>query len=98
MTLETVKNYCDITWNDSQTDAKVQGILDRAQNKLNEFAGAELDYTDETTVIAQLLLDCCWYILNRKLDEFEINYGPELIALRAERQAEAYAEANDSDV
>ena len=65
MQIETVKNYCDITWSDEQTDDKVAGILDRAQSELESYAGETLDFSDEKTTLAQLLLDCCWYILNR---------------------------------
>lgn len=93
MTLETVKNYLDITWDDPSTNFKVQDMISRAESVLNEYAGRKIDFTDETTADAQLLLDCCLYMWNHAFEQFKINYAPELIMLRTERQAKEYADA-----
>lgn len=98
MQLDTVKNYLDITWSDDGTDKKVQGILSRAESTLNSYAGEAIDFTDETTAEAQLLLDCCRYIRNHNLAEFKVNYSSELIMLRSGRQAASYAAAEDTDI
>lgn len=90
MTLETLKNYLDITWDDQATDAKLTGILDRAESILSDYAGETIDFTDETTPAAQLLLDCCRYIYSHALEDFKINFAAELLMLRAERQASDY--------
>lgn len=97
MQIETVKNYCDITWSDEQTDDKVAGILDRAQSELESYAGEALDFSDEKTTLAQLLLDCCWYIFNRALDEFRANYSDDLNSLRQQYQVKRYIEKNGGD-
>jgi len=94
MRLETVKNYLDITWTDPQTDTKVAGEQARAENWLNDYAGKAIDFTDETTPEAQLLLDCCRYIHNKALEDFKVNYAAELLMLRAGRQAKDYADSN----
>lgn len=88
MQLDTVKNYLDITWTDSSTDAKLSGILSRAESTLESYAGAEIDFTDETTAAAQLLLDCCRYMWNDTFEDFKANYASELIMLRANAAAE----------
>lgn len=98
MTLDTVKNYLDITWSDPDTNKKVQDILSRAESTLNSYAGETVDFTDETTAEAQLLLDCCLYIWNHNFAEFKANYSSELIMLRAGRQAASYAAAEDTDI
>lgn len=98
MQLATVKNYLDITWEDAATDAKISGILTRAESTLNSYAGGEIDFTDETTAEAQLLLDCCRYIWNNASEDFKVNYAQELIMLRAGRQAAEYAEAQNTDL
>lgn len=102
MRLETVKNYLDITWTDPQTDAKVTGEQARAESWLNDYAGEAIDFTDETTPEAQLLLDCCRYIHNKALEDFKVNFADELFTLRQERQASRYAASNaektDTDV
>lgn len=102
MTLATLKSYLDITWTDSGTDAKLQGILNRAEKILNDYAGKAIDFNDEQTPEAQLLLDCCRYIWNHALEDFKVNYAAELLMLRAGRQAKDYADSNatqaDTDV
>lgn len=87
MQLDTVKNYLDVTWTDTATDAKLAGILSRAESTLSSYAGVELDFTDETTPEAQLLLDLCRYIWWERFEEFKINYQSELIMLRANAAA-----------
>lgn len=91
MQLTTVKNYLDITWDDEATDTKLSGILKRAESTLGAYAGTVMDFSDETTAAAQLLLDCCRYIWNNAFEDFKVNYSQELIMLRAERQAAEYA-------
>lgn len=88
MQLETVKNYLDITWTDTDTDTKLTGILSRAESTLNSYAGAVLDFTDETTPEAQLLLDCCRYMWWNTFEDFKTSYAAELIMLRARTAAE----------
>ena len=94
MQLDTVKNYLDVTWTDTATDAKLAGILSRAESTLSSYAGVELDFTDETTPEAQLLLDLCRYIWWERFEEFKINYQSELIMLRANAAA---AEGGEDD-
>lgn len=89
MQLDTVKNYLDVTWADTATDAKLAGILSRAESTLSSYAGVELDFADETTPEAQLLLDLCRYIWWERFEEFKINYQSELLMLRANAAAAA---------
>ena len=87
MRLDTVKNYLDVTWTDSGTDTKLTGILSRAESLLESYAGTELDFTDETTLEAQLLLDCCRYMWYNAIEDFKVKYSQELIMLRARSKA-----------
>lgn len=92
MTLAAVKNYLDITWDDPNTDSKLQGIMARAESVLNEYAGETLDFdTDPNTALCQLYLDCCRYIWNHAFEDFETNFRAQLISLRAKRQVRDYA-------
>lgn len=87
--LDTLKNYLDITWQDEHTDAKLSGILARAQTKCCAYAGVrELDFADGTEE-QQLLLDMCRYVWNNASEDFEGNYLPDLIMLRAKYKVEA---------
>ena len=96
MQLDTVKNYLDVTWTGTATDAKLAGILSRAESTLSSYAGVELDFTDETTPEAQLLLDLCRYIWWERFEEFKINYQSELLMLRANAAA-ADGEGGEND-
>ena len=96
MQLETVKNYLDITWSDEATDNKIMGIIVRAESTLNDYAGEKLDFTDEETTEAQLLLDCCRYIYNHALEDFKVNFRDELFMLRAGRQVSRLADAEEA--
>jgi hypothetical protein len=96
MQLDTVKNYLDVTWTDTATDAKLAGILSRAESTLSSYAGVELDFADETTPEAQLLLDLCRYIWWERFEEFKINYQSELLMLRANAAA-ADGESGEDD-
>lgn len=81
--LDTLKNYLDITWQDEHTDAKLSGILARAQTKLCAYAGAaDLSFTEGTDEL-QLLLDMCRYVYNNASEDFETNYLADLLMLRA---------------
>lgn len=81
--IDTVKNYLDITWDDAHTNTKISGILARAQAKLCAYAGTDsIDFGDGTTE-QQLLLDLCRYVYNNASEDFEQNYMPDLLMLRA---------------
>lgn len=94
MRLETVKNYLDVTWTDADTDAKLTGIISRSAAVLESYAGVELDFSDEDTPEAQLLLDLCRYIWWDCFEDFKNNYRSELIMLRAN----AMTGGDDDDV
>ena len=81
--IDTLKDYLDITWDDSHTDAKLGGILARAQDKLCAYAGSDSVGFGDGTTEQQLLLDLCRYIYNNASEDFEQNYRADLLMLRA---------------
>lgn len=81
--IETLKTYLDITWNDPHTNAKLEGILARAQNKICAYAGADSISFADGTAEQQLLLDLCRYVYNNSSEDFEQNYKADLLMLRA---------------
>lgn len=91
---DDLKAYLDITWDDNATDTKVLGIAARAEVYLRKAAGKPIlfsvDMADQN--VLQLLYDCCRYIRGNALDEFGVNYGSELWALRANTHIEAMEE------
>lgn len=96
--LSEVKNYLDITWDDNQTDQKLNGIIERGKKYLNKVAGKELDFEEEDKP-KELLFDYCRYVRSNALEMFQQNYLHELLSLQIESEVEAYeAENPDTDV
>lgn len=93
--LDKLKNYLDITWNDTHTDEKLSGILARAQAKLCAYAGAELTFAENTDE-QQLLFDLCRYVWNNASEDFEDNYRADLIMLRAKHRTEATTDESET--
>lgn len=94
--IEALKTYLDITWNDPHTNAKLEGILARAQTKLCAYAGVEsLDFADGTDE-QQLLFDLCRYVCNNASEDFEDNYRADLIMLRAKYNTEAMTDESET--
>lgn len=85
--IDKVKNYIDITWNDKETDLKIEGIVKRATNILYKYAGTLFEIEDESDE-EQLLLDLCRYIYNHAYEDFKVNFRSELIMLRAKYQCD----------
>lgn len=92
--LEAARNYLDITWEDAAGDEKLSGILARGMRYIDTLAGAAQDYSAEDAPRA-LLLDYVRYVRADALDEFQVNYLHELLALRI-REEIAYFEAEQS--
>lgn len=94
--LDAVRNYLDITWDDSAGDAKLSGIIARGMQYLNKIAGQELDYMIEDKP-RELLFDYCLYVRSNALSEFQANYQRELLSLQMEYEVKRYA-AENTDV
>lgn len=86
--LDELKLYLDITWEDQHTDAKLSGILARAQTKICAYAGETVEFSEGSEEL-QLLLDMCRYVYNNASEDFETNYLPDLLMLRAKYKTEA---------
>ena len=96
--LDEVKNYLDITWDDNETDLKLNGMIERGKKYLNRVAGKELDFETEDKP-KELLFDYCRYVRSNALEMFQQNYLHELLSLQIESEADAYeAENPDTDV
>ena len=91
--LEAVRNYLDITWSDAGGDTKLTGIISRGMAYLDGVAGETLDYTIEGKA-RELLLDYCRYVRSNALDEYMMNYLPELLSLQIHAEVTAYVEEN----
>lgn len=95
--LDELKLYLDITWEDAHTDAKLSGILSRAVTKMKAYAGKSDLAFEAGSEELQLLLDMCRYVYNNASEDFETNYLPDLLMLRAKYKAEAMADEGETE-
>lgn len=102
ITLGDVKIYLNITWSDTDTDNKVNGIVARATAAMRKLIGND-DLTfvaasaSNATIEDQLFLDCCRYMINNAYEDFTKNFLGDITALRAEYAVTAAEAAAESE-
>ncbi len=79
--ISAVKLHLNITWSDEETDKKIKGIIEDAENYLNHKLGAEIDYF-QPGAERRLFLSYCSYLYNEVQNEFEKDYQNNLNELR----------------
>lgn len=95
MTVADVKVYLRVTWDDEETNTRLEGIFTRAKGILSSYAGVELEFDDTQRFECQLLLDLCRYINSDAFEDFKKNYASELISLRAKHAVAETEEENE---
>ena len=88
--LKAVKLWCNITWSDEATDAKVSDLIASGEAYIDGKLGAAGDY-DTPGEPLTLLKEYVRYGLSDALDVFETNYLNRLLAMQHERQVAQYA-------
>lgn len=83
--LPDVKSYLHITWQDENTDNNLKGFINRGAARLQNIAGASLDFIEED-LPKSLLFDYCRYANSQALEMFEKNFASELVSLHIEYQ------------
>lgn len=75
-------NRMGYTWElDEKQKADVQAAIEEAEALLRARAGSpELDLTGPEYI--GLLINCAWYIVNKRRAEFEEDYRAEIVNLR----------------
>ena len=89
--LAGAKLWCNITWSDEATDAKVSALIASGEAYIDGKLGIPADYTVSGEPLT-LLYEYVRYGLSDALDVFEINYLNRLLAMQHERKVAAYAE------
>lgn len=84
--LEDVKSYLKITWQDDGTDSLIIGYISRGMKRLQDIAGASLDFMAEDSP-RQLLFDYCRYANSQALEVFEKNFEADLLEMNLRYQA-----------
>lgn len=88
--LSAVKLWCNITWSDEATDAKVSDLIASGEAYIDGKLGAVGDY-DAPGEPLTLLKEYVRYGLSDALDVFEANYMNRLLAMQHERRVAEYA-------
>lgn len=78
--LDEIKLYLHITWTDTNTEVNLTGMMNRGKARLQEIAGASLDFEAED-LPRSLLFDYCRYANSHALEMFEKNFAAELMGL-----------------
>lgn len=84
MTLDDVKNYLNVTYDDEDIDTKLAGILTRADVYIRNVVAAGSEDT-LTEIENQLILDACRYIFNDAFEDFTRNFLTEINGARSLR-------------
>ena len=88
--LSAVKLWCNITWSDEATDAKVSALIASGEAYIDGKLGAAGDY-DSPGEPLTLLKEYVRYGLSDALDVYEANYLNRLLAMQHERRVAEYA-------
>lgn len=88
--LNDIKNYLDITWDDSQGEKKLEGIIKRGMAAISGKI-EECNFYEETQERA-LLFDYVMYARAGEVPQFWANYREEILSLQITRKVDTYAE------
>lgn len=92
LTIADVKNYLSITWEDPETNKKVEGAARRAAFSVGGLIGVPKAkfYGDDAAADSevggeaeQLFLDAVRYIYNDAFEDFRKNFSESITSLRA---------------
>lgn len=84
--LGEVRNYLDITWQDSEQDKNLRGYIKRGALRINRLCGAASEDFTEEGAAKELLFDYCRYAYNKCLEDFEKNFRGVILELQIYNQ------------
>ena len=87
--LSDIKNYLDITWDDTLGDQKYMGMVQRGMAAIKGRI-EECNFYEETQERA-LLFDYVMYARAGEIPQFWANYKEEILSLQIARKVDAYA-------
>jgi hypothetical protein len=87
--LQDLKERLLITWDDSNTDQVLIGMLNRGFAYFNEITGVILEFEEDSPEL-ELLFERCRYAWNNALDDFEQNYHSNISRLILQKAVDVY--------
>ena len=79
--LDELKQNLQITWDDEETNKKLERSISSGKEYLNYIAGAKIDF-DNSPFAKNLLLEYGRYSYNNAVEYFETNFQKELTHLQ----------------
>lgn len=95
--LAAVKTYLQITWEDNETNARLNDLIAAGQAYLDSKLGNAGDYIS-SGFPRTLLFEYVRYARDGALDVYENNYRSMILAMQHERMVENYADAEEESV
>lgn len=90
--LQDLKDKLNITWDEEETNRKLESILENALAVMNYKLGADnIDYV-APGMEHNLLLNYCMYVWNNCENEFDNNYLNEIYQIRHKYEVLNYEE------
>lgn len=87
--LQELKDNLNITWDEEETNRKLERIIKDAKAILNFKLGATIDYSTEGQE-HNLFLNYCMYAYNNCTNEFDVNYFNEIMQIRQKYEVLSY--------
>lgn len=90
--LVKIKSFCDVTWDNQDTDTKYIDFIKESIIKIDDIAGRELDYLNDSPTATkldvsmncearELLKNRVFYFSQKALDDFDKNYASAINSL-----------------
>jgi hypothetical protein len=87
------KEHIDVNWDDD--DKLITRKIKRSMKYFEEKTGGTLDFEDESSEL-ELVFERVRYDWNHALDDFENNFGSEILSLIMDKALEAKPDGTDS--
>lgn len=87
--MQELKDILNITWDEEETDRKLERIINDAKLTLNWKLGQNIDYSISGSE-HNLFLNYCMYAYNNCTNEFDDNYFNEIMQIRQKYEVLAY--------
>lgn len=79
--LQLLRNELTITWEDEETNMRLERIILNAISTMNFKLGASIDYSEDG-MEQNLFINYCVYVYNGCANEFDTNYFNEIMQVR----------------
>lgn len=97
---ELVKRKLNITWSDTDTDARIVQIIEDGKSEIIDKVGIadpEFDFSKPRQE-RKLLLAYCFYEWNHALDEFQVNYAEDILQARERWEVVSHAKEQTDNI